>query len=87
DTEYTCRLIMHGRGLGDDAPMVIFGTNEPKVTEWPLEENNVFVIKPLLWKGKQQQWQQWVCWGDSVVVTPNGPRHLSKRSPEITRIG
>jgi Xaa-Pro aminopeptidase len=86
-TAYTCRLIMHGRGLGDDAPMIIVGTRDPKVLDYRLEQNSVFVIKPLLWEGHADQWERWVCWGDSVVVTPDGPRHLSRHTPAIAAIG
>lgn len=82
-TPYTCRLIMHSRGTGDDAPMIIFGARDPRVVNWPIEENNVFIFKPMVWMG---EWEQWVCWGDTVVVTPDGPRRLGKRPPELIEI-
>jgi Xaa-Pro aminopeptidase len=85
-TTYSCRLIMHGRGLGDDAPMIIFGTRDPRTLDYRLEEHSVFVAKPLLWEGHADQWERWVCWGDSIVVTANGPRHLSRHTPAIAEI-
>jgi len=82
-TPYTCQLIMHGRGLGDDGPMIVFGTQDKKVLNWTIEENNAFIVKPVVWL---HDWEKWVCWGDSIVVTSDGSRRLGKRPAEITEI-
>lgn len=82
-TPYTCRLIMHSRGLGDDAPVIVFGTRDPRILNWPIEENNSFIIKPVVWIG---EWEQFVCWGDQVVVTAHGPRRLGTRPPALIEI-
>ena len=82
-TAFTCRLIMHSRGTGDDGPMIIFGNRDPRVINWPIEENNVFILKPMVWTG---EWEQWVCWGDTVVVTADGPRRLGKLPAQLIEI-
>ncbi|MBV9524598.1 MAG: aminopeptidase P family protein [Candidatus Dormibacteraeota bacterium] len=87
-TPYRCQIIMHGRGLGDDAPMTIFGTQfggqDERMKSWRLERNAVLLIKPLV---MTPDWQKWVCWGDPVVVEEGGGRRLSSRTPEIIEIG
>jgi Xaa-Pro aminopeptidase len=77
-TPYQGRLIMHGRGLGDDAPMYIFSSETMR--NWRIEANSVFMIKPVVMtEGRRKS----VVWGDSVVATANGARRLGKRPPEI----
>src|SRR2546427_11618718 len=39
-------LILHGRGLGDEGPLVTFAPYDPEVTARPLQEGNTFIIKP-----------------------------------------
>jgi Xaa-Pro dipeptidase len=80
-TPYRARLIMHGRGLGDDAPMFIFSSE--KMRNWAIAENAVFMVKPVIMtEGRAKS----VVWGDSVVATPNGARRLGKRPPAIIEI-
>ncbi|MGI9147902.1 MAG: M24 family metallopeptidase, partial [Chloroflexota bacterium] len=45
-TDFTCRILMHGKGLGDDAPIAIYGTRDRRMADWPIETNACFVIKP-----------------------------------------
>jgi Xaa-Pro aminopeptidase len=81
-TPYQCRLLMHGRGLGDDAP--IFTPSSRHDVDWVLEENAVFIVKPMvLTEGRARQ----VCLGDSVVCTPNGARRLGSRPVGILELG
>jgi Xaa-Pro aminopeptidase len=80
-TPYQARLIMHGRGLGDDAPMFIFSSEEMR--NWVIAENSVFMLKPVIMtEGRAKS----VVWGDSVVATPSGARRLGKRPPAIIQI-
>ena len=37
DTPFTCRILMHGKGLGDDAPIAIYGTRDSRMSDWPIE--------------------------------------------------
>jgi len=80
-TPYQARLIMHGRGLGDDAPMLIY--SNPAMAGWRVEENAVFIVKPVIMTEGRKRY---VVWGDSVVATPNGARRLGSRPPEIIAI-
>ena len=38
-------LTLHGRGLGDDGPLIT-NQSQPRVQNIPLQEGNVFVVKP-----------------------------------------
>ncbi len=80
-TPYHARLIMHGRGLGDDAPMFIFSDEEMR--DWAIEANSVFMVKPVIMTEGRTRY---VVWGDSVVATPAGARRLGTRPPEIIEI-
>ena len=78
NTPYRIRFLMHGRGLGDDAPMYVFSASD-EVKRWPIEANASFVAKPVV----SREGAADVVWGDSVVVTPQGAERLGKLTPEF----
>lgn len=84
-TSYRSQIILHGRGLGDDPPIVIFGTEfggqAQRMKNWRVEENACFVVKPLV-TGPGRT----VCWGDSVVVRASGAERLGTRPPALIEI-
>jgi Xaa-Pro aminopeptidase len=82
-TPYTCRILMHGKGLGDDAPIAIYGTRDERMANWPIEINSCFVIKPMVMCGEREQW---VYWGDTVVATPDGARRLGSQPVGLLQI-
>jgi Xaa-Pro aminopeptidase len=73
-------LTMHGRGAGDDGPIITSHARSPKQLGVALRQNMVFICKPsaITADGK------WICtWGDTVVVTPTGGRRLGKRPHDL----
>jgi Xaa-Pro aminopeptidase len=73
-------LNMHGRGAGDDGPIITSHARSPKQLGVALRENMVFICKPsaIAADGKS------ICtWGDTVVVTPRGGRRLGKRPHDL----
>jgi Xaa-Pro aminopeptidase len=73
-------LTMHGRGAGDDGPIITNNARSPKQLAVALKENMVFICKPsaVTADGKS------ICtWGDTVVVTPKGARRLGKRPHDL----
>jgi len=72
---------MHGRGLGDDAPMYVFSAGKD-VQGWALETNASFITKPVVSRDGHAD----VIWGDSVVVTPSGAQRLGTLAPEFIAI-
>ena len=71
----TAHLSMHGRGAGDDGPIVTGGTTRDRQNlAVALQENMVFIFKPTI-RGSDGYYIQW---GDSVVVTPGGGRRLGR---------
>jgi Xaa-Pro dipeptidase len=75
------RFLMHGRGLGDDAPIYVFSADD-QIKQWPLEENASFIIKPMVLRDGYAD----VVWGDSVIVTPAGAQRLGKIAPAILEL-
>jgi Xaa-Pro aminopeptidase len=70
----TAVLSMHGRGAGDDGPIITGGTSrEARNFSIPLQENMVFIFKPTVRSATGGYFLQW---GDSVVVTKDGGRRL-----------
>ena len=55
---------MHSRGVGNDAPIAVFGTRDERIKNWRIEENAVFVIKPVV---MTREWIRSVSWGDAVI--------------------
>ncbi|MBV9325765.1 MAG: aminopeptidase P family protein [Chloroflexi bacterium] len=83
DTPFTCRILMHGKGIGDDAPIAIYGARDERMSKWPIENNACFIIKPMVMKGEKEQF---VYWGDTVVATPDGARRLGSQAIGLLQI-
>jgi len=69
------KLTMHGRGAGDDGPIVTSSSRNPRDLEAEIRESMVFILKPsaeVEYKG-----EKYICtWGDTVVVTGSGAERL-----------
>jgi Xaa-Pro aminopeptidase len=78
--DFDCRILMHGRGLGDDAPLAVYGVRDETMANWVMEESSAFIIKPVVWN-KDRSLR--VCWGDTVVCTSVGAQRLGKRPATI----
>ena len=78
-----CRIkfLMHGRGLGDDAPIYVFNAPD-EIQQWPIEENASFIAKPVVAREGYPD----IMWGDSIVVTPSGPLRLGTMAPAFTEL-
>jgi Xaa-Pro aminopeptidase len=72
----TAELTMHGRGAGDDGPIITSHARSPHQLAVALRENMVFILKPSATSADGNC----ICtWGDTVVVTAQGGRRLGKR--------
>ena len=73
-------LNMHGRGAGDDGPIITPHAKSPKQLAVALRENMVFVCKPAAISADGE----YICqWGDTVVVTQIGGQRLGRRPHEL----
>jgi Xaa-Pro dipeptidase len=77
-------LTMHGRGAGDDGPIITPHAKSPKQLSVAMRENMVFVCKPAAISADGEYTCQW---GDTVVVTKNGGRRLGRRPHELAVSG
>jgi Xaa-Pro dipeptidase len=70
----------HGRGTGDDGPLLVAGRKEREsVLNLVIEEGCSFAIKPQTFDGQRE-----LCrWGDSVVVTATGAQRLGTRKQKL----
>jgi Xaa-Pro aminopeptidase len=77
-------LNMHGRGQGDDGPIITPHAKSPRQLAVQMRENMVFICKPSAVSADGE----YICqWGDTVVVTKNGGRRLGKRPHELAVAG
>lgn len=75
-----CKLTMHGRGAGDDGPIITGHARDPENLAVRLEENMVFIFKP----SAETPGCTHICtWGDTVLITPDGGRRMGKRPHEL----
>jgi Xaa-Pro aminopeptidase len=73
-------LTMHGRGAGDDGPIITSQARSARQLGVALRENMVFICKPSAVSADGGS----ICtWGDTVVITPGGGRRLGKRPHEL----
>ena len=79
----TAQLTMHGRGAGDDGPIITSNARSPSQLAVTLRENMVFIFKP---SAKSADGS--ICtWGDTVVVTEKGGQRLGKRPHDLAVSG
>jgi Xaa-Pro aminopeptidase len=73
-------LNMHGRGAGDDGPIITAHARSPQQLGVALKENMVFICKPSAISADGSS----ICtWGDTVVVTAKGGQRLGKRPHDL----
>jgi Xaa-Pro aminopeptidase len=66
---------MHGRGAGDDGPIVTSSSRNERDLEAEIKESMVFILKPSAEVIHNEE--KYICtWGDTVVVTPTGGERL-----------
>ncbi len=75
-------LIVHGRGLGDDRPLLLTdldakpmyeGTERAMSFRFP--DNGVYIVKPTI-ASRDKKYQ--FIWGDTVRLTPSGARRMGR---------
>lgn len=77
-------LNMHGRGAGDDGPIITAHAKSPRQLAVTLQENMVFICKP---SAVSADGESISTWGDTVVITPGGGRRLGKRPHDLAVSG
>jgi Xaa-Pro aminopeptidase len=82
--ELNCKvsLTMHGRGLGEDRPMLVGGSMTDEAANYVLQEGNCFILKP----NTRPAGGPGINWGDTVVVGAQGGRRLGKDKHELVVI-
>ena len=75
-------LIVHGRGLGDDRPLLLTSPDarpDYEATERSLgmgfPENGVYIVKPTIWTADKSH--QYI-WGDTVRITKAGAKRMGR---------
>jgi Xaa-Pro dipeptidase len=68
--------LMHGRGLGEDAPMLWGARTDFPEQDQTLKEGHVFILKPACKKGFMRDS---IRAGDTVAIEARGARRLGKR--------
>jgi Xaa-Pro dipeptidase len=78
------RLTMHGKGAGDDGPIITSSARDPRQLAYEIKQNMTFTFKPSVSTADGSS----ICtWGDTVVVTPNGGRRLGTRPHDLAVSG
>lgn len=77
-------LNMHGRGAGDDGPIITAHAKSPRQLGVTLQENMVYIFKP---SAIAADGQSLSTWGDTIVVTANGGKRLGKRPHDLAVSG
>ncbi|HEY6201133.1 MAG TPA: M24 family metallopeptidase [Candidatus Binatia bacterium] len=75
--------LMHGRGLGEDAPMVWGGVSDFPEARQKLKAGHVFILKPAARKGAMRDS---IRAGDTVAIEAGGARRLGKRPLEFISV-
>jgi Xaa-Pro aminopeptidase len=75
--------LMHGRGLGEDAPMLWGGVRDFPESAQKLKEGHVFILKPAAKKGAMRDS---IRAGDTVVIERGGARRLGRRDLKFLSI-
>lgn len=78
------RLLMHGRGYGDDGPLFTPQNGGGRNRDLLIEKNCVFIVKPIAYSADGSFDTSW---GGCVLVTESGGEPLVKRTPGMVSIG
>ncbi|HEY3306298.1 MAG TPA: M24 family metallopeptidase, partial [Candidatus Binatia bacterium] len=76
-------ILMHGRGYGDDGPLLTPQDRGEKVRDIVIQEGNIFVWKPIAMSDDEKIQYSW---GGCVLVTKTGAVQLVKRTPGMVSI-
>jgi len=80
------KLTLHGRGAGDDGPIITNHSRNARDLDAALKENMVFILKPSA--ETPDGAQKSICtWGDTVVVTKSGGLRLGSFAHELAVSG
>ena len=85
-TPYRLNLLLHGRGLGNDGPLLIPAGSHAFARDLRVVENTVFVLKPFAAPRDFQSHHTRafdVTWGDTIVIRGNGAQRLGSRHREL----
>jgi Xaa-Pro aminopeptidase len=69
-------ITLHGRGQGDDAPILTPSQRNPHELNTELQENSVLIFKPTVAAADKNLT---ITWGDTVLITNAGGRRLGTR--------
>ena len=73
----------HGRGTGDDGPLIVTDRPLPEVTlNRVIEAGCAFAIKPYTYDGQRELAR----WGETIAVTANGAERLGVRAPVLHQL-
>lgn len=88
---YELEFLLHGRGLGNDGPMLIPSDTHEHVKNDPIRANTVFILKPYAYRTGGPNYDEGhrinVTWGDSVVVRHHGAERLGTRLHTLITMG
>ena len=85
----TMLTLVHGRGLGNDGPLLVPNRDNGYLAGQPILANTTFILKPLLQAAEApvpSARTHDVTWGDTIVVTETGAKRLGSRPCELTII-
>jgi len=73
-------LTMHGRGQGDDRPLITNPRAASRYLDLKLDQGNVFILKPNV-RSADNRYK--ITWGDTVTIATDGARRLGTRPHDI----
>jgi Xaa-Pro dipeptidase len=76
----TTKLTMHGKGAGDDGPIITGASREKRHMTYELKKNMTFIFKPA---AATADGSSLCTWGDTVVITDRGARRLGTRPHDL----
>ena len=88
--KYATGLTLHGRGLGDDWPLIVAGGaggGTGNLLERKVEENAVFIVKPSVRPRGSDYRGDGFTWADTALVTSTGARRMGKRPAALLSVG
>jgi len=77
-------VTLHGRGTGDDGPLMTPSGRNSAMMNMELREGASFVVKPSTSVDGKPDYGRW---GDTVVVTASGAQRLGTRPQELVEAG
>ncbi|MBG6118490.1 Xaa-Pro aminopeptidase [Sphingobium sp. JAI105] len=82
-TSFRVVPVIHTRALGEDRPMIVFGTQDPAILQFEIQQHHIYALKVQV---RDESTGEMGFWGESVAIGSEGAARLGAGPLELSII-